>query len=66
MGAVISSFAVNISRQGLLYIPALLLLRHFLAIYGLAWTQPVADALALALAIAMHTVIFHRMSEKTE
>jgi putative MATE family efflux protein len=64
MGAVMPSFAVNISRQGLIYIPALFLLRHFLGIMGLVWTQPIADALSLTLAVALHTVIFRRMAAK--
>jgi Na+-driven multidrug efflux pump len=65
MGAAAASFVVNISRQGLIYIPALFVLQGILGMHGLIWAQPVADVLSIALAIVLHTVIFRRMSAKT-
>jgi putative MATE family efflux protein len=65
MGAAMASFVVNISRQGLIYIPALFVLQGILGMHGLIWAQPIADVLSLALAIVLHTVIFRRMSAKT-
>ena len=66
MGAVMPSFIVNLSRQGLIYIPMLFLLRYLLGVIGLVWAQPIADALALTLAIILHTARFRRLSTKTE
>ena len=49
MGASVSAFITNISRQGLIYIPALFILQHFLGIRGLVWAQPTADILSVIL-----------------
>lgn len=45
-----SSLIVNLSRQGLIYIPMLFILQALMGINGLAWAQPVADILSTALA----------------
>lgn len=48
------SLVVNVSRQGLIYIPAMFILAAFFQETGLIWAQPVADILSLALAIALY------------
>lgn len=53
MGAAMPSLMINLSRQGLLYIPALFLLEKLLGVNGLIWAQPVVDVLSLLLAIAL-------------
>ena len=40
MGAALPSLIVNLSRQGLIYIPALFVLEAVLGITGLAWASP--------------------------
>ena len=45
---------VNISRQGLIYIPAMFILGAFFHETGLIWAQPVADVLSLLLAIVLY------------
>ena len=59
-GAVTESLIVNISRQGLIYIPAMLILGTIFHETGLIWAQPVADVLSLALSIGL----YFRISEK--
>lgn len=49
MGAAAGALVVNLSRQGLIYIPALFLMQAAVGITGLAWAQPVADLLSTAL-----------------
>ncbi|MFC2662673.1 MAG: MATE family efflux transporter [Eubacterium sp.] len=49
MGAAFPALIVNISRQGLIYIPVLFLLHAVSGPDGLAWAQPAADILALIL-----------------
>jgi len=56
MGAATPSLIVNLSRQGLIYIPALFLLEAALGITGLVWAQPVADILSLLLAILLYFI----------
>lgn len=59
-GAATESLVVNISRQGLIYIPALFLLGSLYNEKGLIWAQPVSDVLSLLLAI----VLYLRKSKK--
>ena len=49
MGAAAESLVINLSRQGLIYIPALFLLNAALGAEGLVWAQPVADLLTFVL-----------------
>ncbi len=58
-GAATESFIVNISRQGLIYIPAMFLLGSIFHETGLIWAQPVADVLSFLLAI----VLYYRKSK---
>lgn len=53
-GAAKESLIVNISRQGLIYIPAMLILGAIFHETGLIWAQPVADVLSLVLAIGLY------------
>lgn len=53
-GAVIESLVVNISRQGLIYIPAMFILGATFHETGLVWAQPVADILSLLLAAMLY------------
>ena len=53
-GAATESLIVNISRQGLIYIPAMFLLGALFHENGLIWAQPVADVLSLALAAVLY------------
>ena len=46
MGAAAQALVINLSRQGLIYIPALYILQALLGATGLAWAQPVADQLS--------------------
>ncbi len=53
-GAATESLIINISRQGLIYIPTMLILGTVFHETGLIWAQPVADVLSLALAVILY------------
>lgn len=53
-GAAMESLIVNISRQGLIYIPAMFALGALFRETGLIWAQPVADVLSLILAVVLY------------
>lgn len=53
-GAATESLIVNISRQGLIYIPAMFLFGAMFQEIGLIWAQPAADVLSLLLAAALY------------
>jgi Na+-driven multidrug efflux pump len=61
MGVAMPSLIVNVSRQGLIFIPALFILGSTLGVDGLIWAQPAADVLALILAVSLHTLAFKKM-----
>ena len=62
MGAAGPSLIVNLSRQGLLFIPLLFLFEKLLGMNGLVWAQPVVDVLSLLLTIALFLPLYKRMS----
>lgn len=53
-GAATESLIVSISRQGLIYIPAMFCLGAVFHETGLIWAQPVADVLSLGLATVLY------------
>lgn len=61
MGAATPSFMINLSRQGIIYIPALFILEAILGVNGLIWAQPAADILSLLLAIALYIPNYRKM-----
>ena len=60
MGAGTESLLMNISKQGIIFIPALFIFEAMLGINGLIWAQPVADVLSLILVI----VLYRRCTKK--
>lgn len=60
MGAALSSLIINLSRQGLIYILALFILKAALGVNGLVWAQPVADLLSIGLAALLYAVTFRK------
>lgn len=63
MGAAVSSLIINLSRQGIIYIPALFLLKAVLGVTGLVWAQPVADILSIGLAVGLYTITLRKTSQ---
>lgn len=49
MGAAAQALITNLSRQGIIYIPALFILQRAFGAAGLAWAQPAADLLSTVL-----------------
>lgn len=64
MGAATAALIVNLSRQGIIYIPALFILKAALGAAGLAWAQPVADLLSTAL-VAILYLYTRKRAEKS-
>ena len=63
-GAAKSSLLINISRQGLFYIPALFIMRALAGMNGLVWAQPIADILAVLLASTLYLLNHKKMEKK--
>lgn len=63
-GAGTESLIVNVSRQGIIYIPAMFILGNLFQETGLIWAQPVADVLSLLLALYLYVRRAKKMMEK--
>lgn len=66
MGAATASLVINLSRQGIIFIPALFVLKAMLGLTGLLWAQPVADSLSLLIAAALYLRTYKRLSSAGE
>ncbi len=64
MGAATASLVINLSRQGIIFIPALFILKAILGLTGLVWAQPVADILSIALAAVLYINTFKKLSRE--
>lgn len=62
MGAATASLIINLSRQGIIYIPALFILKAVLGLTGLIWAQPVADLLSIGLAAVLYVNTYKKIS----
>lgn len=61
MGAATPALIINLSRQGIIFIPALFILQAMVGINGLIWAQPVADLLSIGLAAILYIRVSHKM-----
>ena len=50
MGAATAALVINVSRQGIIFIPALFILKAVMGMTGMVWAQPVADIDSLVTA----------------
>ena len=60
MGAATAALIINMSRQGLIYIPAIFILQAIVGMNGLLWAQPVADVLSVILVIILYRITLKR------
>jgi len=62
MGAAAASLVINLSRQGIVFIPALFILKAMIGLTGLVWAQPTADIISLFLAAALYIRTYKKIS----
>lgn len=53
VGAATPALLASIFRQGVIFIPAVFIMKAIMGIDGLIWAQPIADVLSLAIVIIM-------------
>ena len=66
MGAATPALIVNLSRQGLIYIPALFIMKAAIGVTGLVWAQPVADLLSTVLVAVLYLTTVQKMQKSAE
>lgn len=64
MGMWKRSLALSVLRQGIIFIPALFILEHLMGMYGLVWSQPVADTIALSLGVLLYRQVAGNLKEE--
>ncbi len=62
MGAGAAALVINVSRQGIIFIPALFMLKAVMGMTGLVWAQPVADVVSLVIAYVLYMNTLKKMA----
>lgn len=65
-GAVKSSLIVNMSRQGLIFIPSVYILGKMYGEFGLILAQPVADVLSFIMVVVLYFITSKHIFKKEE
>lgn len=65
MGRVVSATLLAVARNGLMFIPAILILPPIFGLFGVQLAQPVADILSLVLAIPVTVKVLKELSQNT-
>lgn len=66
MGAATEALVINLSRQGIIYIPALFIMNAAIGVTGLLWAQPVADLLSTAMVAVLYIRTVKRMQNRPQ
>ena len=53
MGAATPALSATVIRQGVIFVPAVLIMKALIGVDGLIWAQPITDVLSLAVIIIM-------------
>lgn len=62
MEAATPALLISMSRQGIIFIPALFILQTAIGMTGLVWAQPVADVLSILIA----AILFEKTMKKMQ
>jgi len=54
LGKAIPSMILSISRQGLIFIPVVVIANNFIGLDGIIWAQPVSDILSSIIAVILY------------
>ncbi|WP_149553896.1 MATE family efflux transporter [Treponema pectinovorum] len=57
IGKGFQSLVLAVSRQGIVFLPAILLMDHFFGLSGIIFAQPIADAISVITAVLMFAFI---------
>jgi len=59
MGKGPQSLLLSLSRQGLINIPLLFLMKAIVGVYGVVWTQLLADGIALIISVTLYQSLYN-------
>lgn len=64
LGKALPSLVLSLSRQGIAFVPAIVIGTKFFGINGIIWAQPIADIVSIILAGIMYIYIYKTMKKK--
>lgn len=64
MGKGIQSAILATGRQGLIYLPLIFIMDHFVGLNGLIWSQPIADAVCIVLSVVMFASVMKKTNKE--
>ena len=64
LGKSIPSLVLSISRQGIAFVPTILIGTKLFGIKGIIWAQPIADVVTVIMASIMYIYIYKKMKKK--
>lgn len=64
IGKVVKASALAMTRQGICFIPLVLILPRFWGLNGIIMTQPIADAISFLIAIPLQVSVLREMNQK--
>lgn len=62
MGKGIQSLVLAAGRQGLIFLPMLFIMDHFVGLEGVIWSQPVADVICVVMSIVMFSSTMKKLN----
>lgn len=64
LGKAIPSLFLSLSRQGIAFIPTIIIGTKLFGINGIVWAQPIADIVSVILATVMYIYIYRKMKKR--
>lgn len=61
MGKGLQSMFLSVGRQGLVYLPLLFLMHHFVGLDGIIWAQPTADFACIITSVILYLFVLREM-----
>lgn len=65
MGKAVPSLVLSLGRQGLIFLPLLIVMNRFVGFNGIVYAQPVADLVCVVLAAVMFLIINAKIKKDT-
>lgn len=66
IGKAIPSLILSLSRQGIAFVPTIIIGTKLFGLSGLIWSQPIADIASVVLSAVLYIYIYNKMKQKAD
>lgn len=66
MGKGVQSLILAVSRQGLVFLPAILIMNRLFGLFGIILAQPIADAISVVMSVFMFSLINRELKNQKQ